>query len=72
MPLRANGHQLQGFGPTLDHLVYWKRNWTAILRRTIKLFAVDECASIIYLNNVGVLGFFAAAVLDYLILQSVG
>src|SRR5579859_3791639 len=52
LPLRSHGHQLQGFGPTLDDSIHPERDRLAALVGAVEFLAVDERPAIVAVDRV--------------------
>ena len=72
LPLRSDRHQLQRFGPALDHASDGKRSRLSTLVRAVEFFAVDQRAAIIDGDRIGRCGLRTCAFGQNLVLQTVG
>ena len=69
---RARLHQLQGLGPTRDHLVHTERRSSAVALGGIEHGAVEQLTGVVHRNLVSGLGVLAGARGDDLVLQAAG
>src|ERR1700746_258670 len=53
LPLRSDWHQLQRFGPALDHAVHGEAGGLSALVGAVEFFAVDQGAAIVDGDRVG-------------------
>ena len=67
---RADGHELQPFGPTFDYLVQSELNRFATAVTAVEHGAVDERTFVVHLDRVGGFGFLPEGGFQYLVLKS--
>src|SRR4029077_2365547 len=70
LPLRSYGHELKGFGPTIDYAADRKPCWVRALVGAVKFFAIDERASIVAGHGVAGGGLWSGASGQDLILET--
>ena len=70
--LRAHRHELQPFGPSLDHPAQTKAGWLSASVGTVELGPIDQRSAVMHLNDIVALGFSALSRLEHLVLQTTG